>query len=335
MISRAAYQHAQTEYEYTPTFTRLTLPPFDASISSAHMKGMSEPSHHPVQIFDRSLQRRRYRRAMGRPLADFLLERVTQDFAGRLATIKRDFPIIADIGTPLPSLAACMAARPTTSHLLRLAPIAGYGPPNVPRTDVMANEEALPLAPASIDLAVSAFSLHNVNDLPGALVQIRQALKPDGMLMACMAGGQTLHELRTVFARAEAEIIGGASPHVSPFADVRDMGGLLQRAGFALPVADAETITVRYGSMFGLMADLRAMGSTNILHQRSRKPLRRAVLLRAAALYAELFNDADGRVRATFDLIWLSGWAPHESQQKPLKPGSARMRLADALKTQN
>ncbi|WP_289052511.1 methyltransferase domain-containing protein, partial [uncultured Methylobacterium sp.] len=184
----------------------------------------------------------------------------------------------------------------------------------------------------SFDLAVSLLALQHANDLPGALVQIRRALRPDGLFVGCLLGGRTLTELRQVLTQAESEVEGGASPRVAPFAEVRDVGGLLQRAGFALPVADVETVTVRYGDPFGLMRDLRAMGLTNALRER-RGGLRRETLMRAAALYAERFADPDGRLRATFEMIWLSGWVPHESQQKPLRPGSAQARLADALGT--
>jgi SAM-dependent methyltransferase len=197
---------------------------------------------------------------------------------------------------------------------------------------IAGDEENLPLAPESFDLAVSALSLQCLNDLPGALVQIRRALKPDGLFTGCLLGGQSLHELRSALAAAETQIYGGVSPRVAPFADVRDMGGLLQRAGFALPVADSEPLTVRYANMFALMADLRAMGLANALTARLRKPVAKTFFLRAAEHYAERFADSDGRVRATFEMIFLSGWAPHESQQKPLAPGAAGMRLADALK---
>ncbi len=196
---------------------------------------------------------------------------------------------------------------------------------------VVADEEALPFASESFDLIASALSLQWANDLPGVFVQVRRALAPDGLFLAALVGGQSLTELRTALTTAEAELAGGASPRVAPFADLRDLGQLLQRAGFGLPVTDVEPVIVRYSSMFALMHDLRAMGATNALTMRSRVPLRRAMLLRAAEVYAERFADADGRIRATFEIVWLSGWAPHESQQKPLAPGSARMRLADAL----
>jgi SAM-dependent methyltransferase len=196
---------------------------------------------------------------------------------------------------------------------------------------VVGDEEMLPFRPESFDLAVSLLALQGVNDLPGALVQARRALKPDGLFLGCLLAGATLTELRQAFAAAEAEVEGGISPRVAPFADVRDLGGLLQRAGFALPVADVEAVTVRYPDPFALMRDLRAMGLTNALVHRRKTPLRRATLLPAAAIYAERFADADGRLRATFELAWLSGWAPHASQQRPLRPGSAKARLADAL----
>ena len=183
-----------------------------------------------------------------------------------------------------------------------------------------------------IDLAVSALALQFVNDLPGVLAQIRRALKPDGLLLAAMIGGDTLTELRQSFAAAEAELEGGVSPRVAPLADLRDVGALLQRAGFALPVTDVDRIVVRYDNAFALMQDLRRMGATNVLVERRRAPTRRATLLRMAQIYGERFADADGRIRATFDVIWLSGWAPHESQQKPLKPGSAKASLAEAVK---
>ena len=191
--------------------------------------------------------------------------------------------------------------------------------------------EALPIAPESLDLAVSALALQTASDLPGALVQIRRALKPDGLFLGALLGGRSLHELRTVLTEAEAETSGAVSPRVAPFADVRDMGGLLQRAGFALPVIDSETLTARYDHLFALMADLRAMGATNTLVARSRRPTSRAFFARAAALYAERFGDADGRIRATFEIVSLSGWAPHASQQKPAKRGSATISLAKAL----
>ena len=196
---------------------------------------------------------------------------------------------------------------------------------------VVADEEALPFRDGSLDLVVSALALQFVNDLPGTLIQVRRALKPDGLLLAAMLGGETLTELREAFAAAEAEVEGGISPHVAPFADMREAGALLQRAGFALPVADADRLTVRYASPIALMHDLRGMGETNALALR-RRFLRRATLARAGLLYAERFGDAAGRIPASFEILFLCGWAPHSSQPQPLRRGSATARLADALK---
>jgi SAM-dependent methyltransferase len=197
---------------------------------------------------------------------------------------------------------------------------------SISRIDLASGSETLALQPDSLDLAVSALAFQFVNDLPGVLTQIRRALRPDGLLLAAMIGGDTLTELRQSFAAAEADCEGGVSPRVAPFADLRDVGGLLQRAGFALPVTDVDRVVVRYADAFALMADLRRMGATNVLTERRHTPTRRATMLRVAQIYAERFADADGRIRATFDIVWLSGWAPHESQPKPLRPGSATVK---------
>ena len=283
------------------------------------------------QIFDRRLLRLRLARALRFGPASFLLERVAEDMEERLGAIMRPFDRALDLCSPGSQIAQMLAAR-KPGLLVRAASVAeGLGQGDW--LGLLADEEALPFAPESFDLIVCGLALQHVNDLPGALIQIRRALRPDGLFMACLVGGQSLHELRVALAAAEEEILEGVSPRVAPFIDLRDLGGLLQRAGFALPVTDVDTVTVRYDHLFALAHDLRAMGATNALVLRDQRGLRRAVALRAAEIYAERFSDADGRVRATFDLVWLSGWAPHESQQKPLKPGSAKMRLADALKT--
>lgn len=277
-------------------------------------------------LFDRALARRNLARAQRAGGQDFLLRLAVEGICDRLALVNRDFSSGLDLGTPTPALAEALKPR----ILARMAPTpetSGGAP-----LALVGGEEAQPFAPERFDLIVSALALQGVNDLPGAMIQARRALKPDGLFLACLVGGRSLHELRAALAGAEAELYGGASPRVSPFADVRDMGALLQRAGFALPVADAETTLVRYGDFFALLADLRAMGAANALFARSRKPASRALFMRAAEIYAEKFADPDGRRRATFELIYVSGWAPHESQQKPLRPGSARMRLADALR---
>jgi SAM-dependent methyltransferase len=287
------------------------------------------PPSGPPLIFDRSLARARLARARAQGAETFLLERVAQDLIDRLQAVLRPFPRALDLGTPGPQLAHALAAVDAQRAVTRLAPVAEPAEPGV--ATQIGDEEALPFAAESFDLIVSVLSLHLVNDLPGALAQARRALAPDGLFLACLPGGRTLEELRIALMQAEDEITGGASPRVAPFADLRDLGALLQRAGLALPVTDVDVVTIRYPHMFRLMADLRAMGATNALVHRLRKPTRRAVFLRAAEIYAERFSDPDGRLRATFELVWLSGWAPHESQQKPLAPGSAKMRLADAL----
>lgn len=277
-------------------------------------------------LFDTGLARRRLARAHRAGYADFLLRRVVEDLDDRLGAVLRTFSEAVDLGTPSALAAEHLRASGRVGRVTRLAPRAEAGA-------VLADPEALPLAPGRFDLAVSLLALQHVNDLPGTLAQLRRVLRPDGLFIGCLLGGRTLTELRQVFGQAESEVEGGVSPRVAPFAEVREMGSLLQRAGFALPVTDVETVTVRYRDPFALMHDLRAMGLTNVLNDRRRTPLRRDTLLRAAALYAERFADPDGRLRASFEILWLSGWAPHASQQKPLKPGTAQTRLAEALGT--
>ncbi len=287
----------------------------------------------PNLIFDPDLLRHRLERATRRGPADFLLTRTVADIVERLAAVQRRFGWIADVGTPGPSLARAVASMCPEAFVAHVGPL--FGPLAGPAGRVAAvggDAEHLPFAAGRFDLAVSALALQTVNDLPGALIQIRRALKPDGLFLGALVGGRTLHELRAVLTEAEAKVSGGASPRVAPFADVRDMGGLLQRAGFALPVADSEILTVRYDTLFALMADLRAMGATNALASRTRAPTRREIFLRAAALYRERHADPDGRIRATFEIISVSGWAPDPSQQQPLKPGSAKVSLASVLK---
>jgi SAM-dependent methyltransferase len=274
------------------------------------------PTTAPV-LFDRALLRARQGRALRLAPATFLLDRITEDLEERLNAVLRDFSDVADIWTPGEAL-----RKPARDRFTSVT-VAG-------QKDFEA--ERLSLQPQSLDLVVSALAFQFVNDLPGVLAQIGRALRPDGLLLAAMIGGDTLTELRQSFAAAEAELEGGVSPRVAPFADLRDIGALLQRAGLALPVTDVDRIVVRYDSAFALMQDLRRMGATNILIERRRKPTRRATMLRMAQIYGERFADADGRIRATFDIVWLSGWAPHESQQQPLRPGSAKAGLAEAVK---
>jgi len=319
------------------------------------MKAMVSPL--PL-VFDRRRQRAYRRRAATLGPSTFLIERVAEDLSDRLATVLRRFECAVDLGTPTDAVRRALAASGKVGTIIAADALAGdpavslHGAREMVeaaergsergRTSermldaplvVAADEEALPFRDASLDLVVSALALQFVNDLPGTLIQIRRALKPDGLLLAALAGGDTLTELRQAFAAAEAEIEDGISPRVVPFSDVRDLGGLLQRAGFALPVTDVDRVTARYASPISLMHDLRCMGATNPLLERSRRPLRRATLARMTEIYAERFADRDGRIRATFEIVWLSGWAPHASQQKPLAPGSARQRLADVLGT--
>src|SRR5712692_8669297 len=288
-------------------------------------------SSHPV-IFDRRLLRARRARAAALGPSMFLIERVAEDLSDRLATVVRRFECAVDLGTPTDAVRRVLASSGKVGTIIAVDALGAGGAADA-HLAVAADEEALAFRDASLDLVVSALALQFVNDLPGTLIQIRRALKPDGLLLAALAGGDTLIELRQAFAAAEAEIEDGVSPRVVPFADVRDMGALLQRAGFALPVTDVDRITARYASPISLLHDLRRMGATNPLTERSRRALKRATLTRMMEIYAARFADPDGRIRATFEIVWLSGWAPHESQQKPLAPGSARQRLADALGT--
>jgi SAM-dependent methyltransferase len=272
----------------------------------------------PPRLFDRDLIQRRLAQALAAatPGADFLLVRAAHELADRLTLVKREFTDAADVGTPGPYAYEVLSARAGGRTTLRVDDV------EHPR-----------LEPQSLDLVVSLHALHFVDDLPGALIQLRQALRPDGLLIAALAGGDTLTELRQALTIAESDIAGGVSPRIIPFADVRAMGGLLQRAGLALPVVDADRANVRYPDIFALMRDLKAFGAANPLAARLKSPTRREVFLRAQQIYQERFADPDGRLRATFDTLWISGWAPHGSQQQALKPGSAKMRLRDVLGT--
>ncbi len=276
------------------------------------------------QIFDMKLRRRRRARATKNYQASaFLSEAVAAELIERLQAVNRVFPTAIWHGAP-----AAAGSWITTDSVPAFA-----GPAFAGRAGVVFSEEQLPFAPASLDLYASLLTLHAVNDLPGAITQIKRCLRPDGLFLAALFGGQTLHELKSSLAQAEIKIDGGLSPRVFPFADIRDAGALLQRAGFALPVADTDKITVHYDHPLKLLADLQGMGETNIMYQRRKLFLKRRVLMRAMEIYIKEFTGSDGRVRATFEIIYLAGWAPHESQQKPLKPGSGKTPLADALKS--
>lgn len=287
-----------------------------------------------MNVFDRAAVRRhRDRAAAGFAGYSFLFEEIAERLADRLEDVVRDFPTALDLGCHTGEVGRALRGRKGIERLVQcdLSPAMAAAAGGL---RVAGDEELLPFADGSFDLAVSNLSLHWVNDLPGALLQLRRALKPDGLFIGAMLGGDTLFELRRCLMEAELDLTGGVSARISPFAEVRDAGGLLQRAGFNLPVVDSDTLTVTYDSAFKLMADLRGMGETNAGLNRRRRPTPRALLIDAARRYAELFSEPDGRVTATFQVLYLAGWSPHESQQKPMQPGSAQARLADALRTE-
>jgi len=284
---------------------------------------MINPATQPADslVFDRvQIRRNRIRARPHLGESGFLIEWTAQQLCDRLGVIQRDFPTALQIGTRNDFTGKLSGTK--TLHQM-----------DVTHAPVIAEEDALPFAGASLDMIISALNFHSVNDLPGALVQMRCALKPDGLLLAGMMGGESLHELRTSLMEAELSLTGGVSPRVAPFADKQDMGALLQRAGFALPVIDSDIVTVTYDNMFGLLKDLRLMGEGNAIAARDKRTPPRKLFMEAAKIYQEKFAEDDGRIRATFEIIFLLGWAPHDSQQKPLKPGSAQTRLADMLGT--
>lgn len=279
---------------------------------------------------DTSLWLAHKRRALIHPVdgADFLMRRAAEDLADRLGAVERKFAKAAVLFCQTSAAADVLARSGKVADLARVETAAAFlnG-----AAGLIAPPETVPFEPQSLDLVVSLLSLQAMNDIPGMLIQIRRALRPDGLFLGAFAGAGTLAELRESLLAAETELYGGVSPRVIPFTDVRDAGALLQRAGFALPVADVETVTVRYANLFALMADLRAMGETSALADRSRRPGTRQLFARAAEIYAERFSDPDGRIRASFSTVWMSGWAPDASQQKPLKPGSAKVSLKAIL----
>ena len=284
-------------------------------------------------LFDSAVRRlRRDRAAEGFGEADFLLREICERLGERLEDILRQFPRAAIVGAWDGTPARILGGRFGIETLIQIessprmaAKAAAFGPVAV------ADEEAVPLKEGSFDLILAPLTLHGVNDLPGALTQIRRALKPDGLFLGALWAGESLHHLRMAFAEAEIGVTGGLSPRVAPFADLRSLGALLQRAGFALPAADLDRIEATYREPLRLLRDLKAMGESNPLRERRRAFLRRGVLLRALEILM-LETPGGGPVRAKFDVAFLTGWSPHESQQKPLKPGSAKHRLAEALK---
>ena len=285
----------------------------------------------PPEIFDRAvLRERRQRSIKAFETVDYLLKHANEDIIDRLSVIMREFPIALNLGSHLGDLTHRLSALKSITEVYSLDSVLGMVE-RTPGSRVLGDEELLPFAPESLDLVVSSLSLHFVNDLPGTLMQIRQCLKADGAFIAALLGGESLNELRHVFLMAEEELYGGASPRVAPFADVRDMGHLLQRAGFALPVTDRDVLKVRFNSAIHLMKELQAMGASNVLTNRSRLHNTKALFKRVNELYAEHYSDDDGRVYASFELIYLMGWAPHPDQQKPLRPGSGAVNLKDVF----
>lgn len=294
---------------------------------------MSTPDH--MNLFERTAVRQHRNRAAANIGAhDFLFAEVAERLTDRLNDIKRTFPLALDVGCHGGEVAASLGTRGGIETLVQCDPSPAMA--NVAGgVAFAADEEFLPVKAGVLDLVLSNLSLHWANDLPGAMVQIRQALKPDGLFLAAMFGERTLFELRESLMAAELEIEMGMSPRVSPYATVQDVGSLLQRAGFALPVVDTDTITVSYPDMFKLMADLRGMGETGAVSGRRKTFTRRDTLMRAAAYYMEKFaglgDVGEGRIPATFDIIFITAWSPHPDQQKPLQPGSGEVNLADVL----
>lgn len=304
--------------------------------TSAILHAMSDTV--PI-IFDRQrLAANRHRAARNYAAHDFLQRHIASELVERLSMQTRDFETALILGSCGGILRdALQQANMLGAGKIDFVAEADLTPAMLSKSpraaNVVLDEETLPFAPASLDLVVSLWGLHHVNDLPGTLVQIKRALKPNGLFLAALPGNETLRDLRQAFLQAETDMRGGAAAHIHPFADLRDLGGLLQRAGFALPVADSDVVPVRYASPFSLLGDLRGMGDSNILAARDKQSLRRDVVMRAMEILAEK-ADADGKTVAQFEICYLAGWAPHESQQKPLRPGSAKTRLADALGTQ-
>jgi SAM-dependent methyltransferase len=283
-------------------------------------------SDRPSPLIDVALARRNLARSRAMR-SSFLAETVGEEIGQRLELINRTFALALVHGLASSETVERLKSTGRFGRIIRAASCFE------PAAELIFDSEALPIAAETLDCMVSVLALQTVNDLPGSLVQMRRALRPDGLFLACLFAGSTLAELRAAWLAAESEITGGASPRVTPFAEIQDLGGLLQRAGFALPVIDSDRMVVRYQGAHALMREIKALGLSNALAGRSRRPVTRALLARAAAAYEERFSDPDGKVRATIEVVWLTAWAPDPSQPKPLKPGSAKARLADALNT--
>ncbi|MGU9961965.1 MAG: methyltransferase domain-containing protein [Candidatus Puniceispirillales bacterium WSBS_2018_MAG_OTU23] len=293
----------------------------------------------PILVNEDAFQRNRNRAAKNFDQLDYIKSAVAERVMDRIDTIRRDLPLVLDVGCHTGSLTELLLKSPKITTVKAFDP----SPEMVLRARVRtggtrtgvqvecASFDRLPFEGVMFDAIVSAFSLHWANDLPGVLVQLQQRLKPDGVLVVALAGGVSLNHLRNCLVSAEIEQTGGMSPRVMPMADIKDMGGLISRAGLTMPVADSDVITVTYPDLMTLMAELRGMGEANAMTDRLKSMTPKSVFLRAAELYAQEYGDADGRIPASFEIITLTGWAADESQPKPLRPGSAKIRLADAL----
>ncbi len=283
-------------------------------------------------IFDSKLRRQRQTRiAKEFRTYGFLAERCAQDIGQRLTAINKSFPVVVNLSDLKGVMNDEITSLRESRYISTSETVEMQSQIRCPK--LVADDELIPFGMESVDLFISILTFQHVNDLPGVLIQLRRALRPDGLLLAAMFGGETLTELRDALGQAEVEIRRGISPRVFPFVDVRDAGGLLQRAGFALPVVDSDVVTVTYRSLIDLMHDLRGMGQSNILLDRSKRPLSKSIVARAEDIYRRAHADENGKLKATFEILYLTGWAPHESQQKPMRPGTAKARLADALRT--
>ncbi|MCB1784160.1 MAG: methyltransferase domain-containing protein [Alphaproteobacteria bacterium] len=289
------------------------------------------PSSSEITIFDRKAIKASRERAAKNFAGkhDFLFKWTTDRLLERLEDVRREFPLALQIGS--------RGTIPPGQKPEKIGQMITLDNTDTPATPcqhyIQAEEEFLPFAPQTFDLILSTLNLHSINDLPGTLLQIRKALKPDGLFLAAMFGGETLHELRAAMMQTEMESLGGLSPRIFPFADKPQTGALLQRAGFALPVVDSEIVTVTYSDIFALMHDLRAMGENNTIQARDKTPPGKTFFMDTAVRYHNEHQEPDQRIPASFEIIFMIGWAPHASQQKPLPPGSAKHSLAEALST--
>lgn len=302
------------------------------------MTDASQKNARNLEVFDRGrVAQNRNRAAAQLDQYDFLLERAASDLISRLDDISRSFPTVLDLGSHHGLMSEALDQHSSIGQIFALERAGSLARQTRHRgiPTIQGDEETLPFKDGSFDLISSALSLHWINDLPGALIQIRKALKPDGLFLGCLFAAGTLSELRTSLIEAESSLTAGISPRLSPLAGLQDLAGLLQRSGFALPVADIDHITVRYQHPMSLLADLRGSGEQAAFASKpgqERRPLSRRMLQRTCEVYQDRFSDPDGKVRASFNIAWLSGWAPSDNQPKPLKPGSGKVSLAAAVR---